>query len=92
MVNTKLEKVTADIEKTKEKISELQEKLRALELSRAELEDGQILSIVRNMNVSVMELAAFMETLKKGLPSGLPEQKGTVLVLEEDSHADKNIE
>ena len=86
MINVKLEKITADIEKTKEKITELQEKLRTLEQQKTEMEDGQILSIVRNMNVSVTELAAIMGTLKKGVPAEPPVPRSTNL--EEDAHAD----
>ena len=59
------------MEKTKGKIAELQAKYRELEKQRTELENTEIVSIVRSMDISLADLAAMLKATKnKTITSG----------------------
>jgi len=64
MTNPKIEKINTEIEKTKAKISEFQTKLRALERQKTDLEDQQIVALVRSEKISDAELTALMNSLR----------------------------
>jgi len=65
MTNPKIEKVKAEIDKTKAKISEFQAKLRALERQKTDLENEQIVALVRSERISDAELSALMKSLHR---------------------------
>lgn len=56
----KLERIEKDIEKTKGKIAELQKQLRELEAAKTEQENLQIVQLVRGLNMTPQEFAAFV--------------------------------
>ena len=60
MANTKLDRIERDIEKTKTKIAELQKQLRELEAAKTEQENLQIVQLVRGLNMTPQEFAAFV--------------------------------
>lgn len=57
-MNAKIERVSKDIQKTKDKISEFQTRLRELEKQKTELENTEIVEAVRGMDISLADLAA----------------------------------
>ncbi len=61
-MNAKIERVNKDIEKTKGKISEFQARLKELERQKTELENTEIVEVVRGMDVSITDLAALLKT------------------------------
>jgi len=61
-LNAKIERVSKDIEKTKGKISEFQTRLRELEKQKTELENVEIVDVVRGMNITITDLAALLKT------------------------------
>ena len=61
-MNAKIERVSKDIQKTKEKINEFQTKLRELEKQKTELENLEIVDAVRGMDISLTDLAALLKT------------------------------
>ena len=61
----KTEKINNDIAKTREKITDLQTKLRKLEQQKTERENSEILEIIRRVDVSPRELAAFVEAYRQ---------------------------
>ena len=65
-MNAKIERVSKDIEKTRDKISEFQARLRELEKQKTELENMEIVDVVRGMSVSMDELAVLLQTVKSG--------------------------
>ena len=87
MTNPKIEKTKTEIEKTKAKISEFQAKLRALERQKTDLEDEQIVALIRSEKISDAELTALMNSLRKEKPSP-PEAKAAVeeITRMEDTH------
>ena len=60
MAMNKLERIEKDIEKTKGKIAELQKQLRELEATKTEQENLQIVQLVRGLNMTPQEVAAFV--------------------------------
>lgn len=65
-MNAKIERVSKDIQKTKEKISEFQAKLRKLERQKTELENTEIVNAVRGMDISLTNLATLLKAAKSG--------------------------
>lgn len=68
-MNAKIERVIKDIAKTKEKISELQAKVREQERLKTELENTEIVEAVRGMDISLADLAAFLKAAKDTTPA-----------------------
>ena len=66
------EKIHREIEKTKEKISELQKKLRSLETQLVEEENLEIVRMVKAVKMDNRELTAFLKAYASGLIT-LPE-------------------
>ena len=60
MATNKLDRIERDIEKTKTKIAELQKQLRELEAAKTEQENLQIVQLVRGLNMTPEEFAAFV--------------------------------
>ena len=58
-MNPKITKIIGDIEKAKEKIAEYQARLRELERLKTELENADIVSMVRGIDIPPGELEAF---------------------------------
>ena len=60
MAANKLDRIEKDIEKTKGMIAELQKQLRELEAAKTEQENLQIVQLVRGLNMTPQEFAAFV--------------------------------
>jgi len=58
-MNPRINKVIGDIEKTKEKISEYSSRLKELERLKIELENADIVALVRGINIAPSELEEF---------------------------------
>ena len=67
-----VEKIRRDIEKTKEKISEQQKRLRSLEAQLVEEENLEIVRMVKAVKMDNRELTAFLKAYASGLIT-LPE-------------------
>lgn len=61
-----IEKIEKDIIKTKEKIAELQKKVRTLEAQKIEAENLQIVQLVKTVNIGNKELTALLKAYAKG--------------------------
>lgn len=62
-----VDKIRKDIEKTKEKISDLQKKLRGLEAQLVEEENLEIVRMVKAVKMDNKELTAFLKAYASGL-------------------------
>ena len=62
MALTKLERIEREIEKTRSKITEYQNKLKELEAQRTEQENFEIVGIVRSMCMTRDELMNFLRS------------------------------
>lgn len=56
MANNKIDRIDREIEKTREKITEYQNKLKGLEAQKIEAENLQIVQLVRSMRLTPQEL------------------------------------
>lgn len=75
-----VEKIRRDIEKTKEKISEQQKRLRTLEAQLTEEENLEIVRMVKAVRMDNRELTAFLRAYASGmisLPEGMMEREAT---------------
>lgn len=61
----KLTKLQMEIEKTKQKISEQQTKLRELEHQKTEIENTEIVELVRSMKMNTSELSTFLKAYRE---------------------------
>lgn len=61
----KIDKITNEIAKTREKITDLQTKLRDLERQKTEQENNEIVELIRGVDVTPRELAAFIEAYRQ---------------------------
>lgn len=66
MAISKAAKVEAEIGKVKDKIAELQTRLRDLEQKKTEIENSEIVGVVRNMNIPLDQLATLLTAIRDG--------------------------
>lgn len=84
-----VDKIRKDIEKTKEKISEQQKRLRTLEAQLVEEENLEIVRMVKAVRMDNRELTAFLKAYASGLIT-LPE--GMVEAISEEEMEDSENE
>ena len=60
MVNRKILKIENEIQKTREKITEQQNKLKELEMQKTEAENLEIVQMVRSLHMTPSELSVFL--------------------------------
>ena len=60
MAANKIDRINREIEKTREKITEYQNKLKGLETQKTEAENLQIVQLVRSMHLSPQELTSML--------------------------------
>ena len=63
-MNNKLNKLQMEIDKIKQKISEQQTKLRELEHQKTEIENTEIVELVRSMKMNTSELSTFLKAYR----------------------------
>ena len=78
-MNPKINKIEAELLKTNQKISALQDHVRELEQQKTELENTDIVGLVRDAGMRPQELAALLRTLA---------DKDGAAVREETDHED----
>ena len=64
-MNNKLTKLQMEIDKMKQKISEQQTKLRELEHQKTEIENTEIVELVRSMKMNTSELSTFLKAYRE---------------------------
>ena len=75
MAVSKSQKIQAEIDKVKAKISEQQARLKELAKNKQEAENSEIVDIVRGMSISLEELPLVLQRLRDGGTSGQSVQK-----------------
>ena len=63
-MNPKVEKLRAELDKNKAKISGLQSRCREIERQITELENGDILELVHSPSLDITQLAALIDAMK----------------------------
>ena len=64
-MNNKLTKLQMEIDKIKQKISEQQMRLRELEQQKTEIENTEIVELVRSMKMNTSELSTFLKAYRE---------------------------
>ena len=64
-MNTKLSKLQMEIDKIKLKITEHQSKLRELEQQKTEIENTEIVELVRSLKMNTSELSTFLKAYRE---------------------------
>ena len=84
-MNNKLNKLQMEIDKIKQKITEQQAKLRELEQQKTEIENTEIVELVRSLKMNISELSSFLKAYreKSDAPILLP-------TTQEDNEHEKN--
>jgi hypothetical protein len=78
-MNTRIQKVCDEIERTKTKIAELQALLPELERKKTDMEDAEIVKLIRSANIKPGEVAGFIGTIKaKEQQSSAPLQRADI--------------
>ena len=62
MTNSKINRIDKEIQKTREKITESQNKLKELQAQKTEAENLQIVQIVRSMRLTPQELSQLLKS------------------------------
>lgn len=83
-MNPKLKKINAEYEKNAEKISELQSRQKELDKQRTEIENLDIVGIVRSLGVTPDELAALIQAAKS-------RQSAPAAVTKKEEHSDEEV-
>ena len=78
-MNPKIEKLEKEIDKTKNKIAEMQARLRDLEKQKTELENTDYVAVARSFKLTPQQLADFLKS-QQAAPSEtvLPQEKEDV--------------
>ena len=84
MANSKLDRIEKDIAKTRAKILEQQNRLKALEAQKTEEENAQIVQMVKAVHLDGAQLAAFLSAYANG-EIILPQQEAAYPAEQEDS-------
>ena len=76
MATNKIERIDREIQKTREKIAEYQEKLKTLEAQKTEAENLEIVQMVRAMRMTPEQLSAMLSGgTVPGIPANHTEQE-----------------
>lgn len=75
-MNPKIKKINAEYEKNAAKISELQARQKELSKERTELENLDIIGIVRSLGVTPDALAALIQASRGGQPAPVDSLEG----------------
>ncbi len=73
-MNPKIKKIDAEYEKNAAKITELQARQKELEKQRLELENTDIIGLVRSMGLTPDQLAALIQSSKAAAHADRPER------------------
>ena len=79
MANNKIDRINKEIAKTREKITEYQNKLKGLEAQKTEAENLEIVQLVRAMRLTPQELNAMLRAIP-ATPARLKAMTSTINV------------
>ena len=65
-MNMRLKKVLDDIQKTENKILELQEYVKKLKIQKKQMEDAEIIKAIRSMKMDSREMLTFLDGIQNG--------------------------
>ena len=88
-MNPRIQKITDEIDKLKRKITEYQNRLRDLEKQKVELENNDIVAMVRDVGVPPEQFAEFARIFKERQGCAVPDLAVAVLADKKEETADE---
>ena len=93
-MNMRLKKVLDDIQKTEDKILELQEYVKKLKIQKKQMEDTEIIKAIRSMKMDSREMLTFLDGIQNGTVTMQFDEEGNLSMdsSETDTKKEENLE
>ena len=93
-MNMRLKKVLDDIQKTEDKILELQEDVKKLKIQKKQMEDAEIIKAIRSMKMDSREMLTFLDGIQNGTVTMQFDEEGNLSMdsSETDTKKEENLE
>ena len=93
-MNMRLKKVLDDIQKTEDKILELQEYVKKLKIQKKQMEDAEIIMAIRSMKIDSREMLTFLYGIQNGTVTMQFDEEGNLSMdsSETDTKKEENLE
>ena len=93
-MNMKLKKILDDIQKTENKILELQEHVRQLRIQKKQMEDAEIIKAIRSMKMDSRKMLTFLDGIQNGTVTMQFDEEGNLSMdsSETDTKKEESLE
>ena len=93
-MNMRLKKVLDDIQKTENKILELQEHVRQLRIQKKQMEDAEIIKAIRSMKMDSRKMLTFLDGIQNGTVTMQFDEEGNLSMdsSETDTKKEESLE
>ena len=93
-MNMRLKKVLDDIQKTENKILELQEHVRQLRIQKKQMEDAEIIKAIRSMKMDSRKMLTFLDGIQNGTVTMQFDEEGNLSLdsSETDTKKEESLE
>ena len=93
-MNMRLKKVLDDIQKTEDKILELQEYIKKLKIQKKQMEDAEIIKAIRSMKMDSREMLTFLDGIQNGTVTMQFDEEGNLSMdsSETDTKKEESLE
>ena len=93
-MNMRLKKVLDDIQKTEDKILELQEYVKKLKIQKKQMEDAEIIKAIRSMKMDSREMLTFLDGIQNGTVTMQIDEEGNLSMdsSETDTKKEESLE
>ena len=93
-MNMRLKKVLDDIQKTEDKILELQEYVKKLKIQKKQMEDAEIIKAIRSMKMDSREMLTFLDGIQNRTVTMQFDEEGNLSMdsSETDTKKEENLE
>ena len=90
----RLKKVLDDIQKTEDKILELQEYVKKLKIQKKQMEDAEIIKAIRSMKMNSREMLTFLDGIQNGTVTMQFDEEGNLSMdsSETDTKKEESLE
>ena len=88
-MNMRLKKVLDDIQKTEDKILELQEYVKKLKIQKKQMEDAEIIKAIRSMKMDSREMLTFLDGIQNGTVTMQFDEEGNLSMYSSETDAKK---
>ena len=88
-MNMRLKKVLDDIQKTEDKILELQEYVKKLKIQKKQMEDAEIIKAIRSMKMDSREMLTFLDGIQNGTVTMQFDEEGNLSMDSSDTYTMK---